>query len=354
MLPPPAPVEPVPPPPREGQPPAQVAWARRGPQANGGASLGAGRGQGGGGLGSMDDAKNAQARGMGPVLAYLALCFIWGSTYLAIRLAVRSFPPHLMVGARSVLAGSVMAGVALARGAALPSWQDLVRAAVAGGLLFTGAQSFLAFAETRVASGQAAVVGATQALIMPLAAWAIGAAEAPGGATWAGLLTGFIGVAVLVNPGHGQAVDLLGVGGVMASVITWSFGGAVAKRFPVQGVAMASGLQMLIGGALCLVVAALDGELGGFHLSQVSRESWEGFFYLATMGSLGGFTAFAWLVQIWPPDRLATYTYVNPIVALVLGTVFAGEHLGLREVAATLVVLAAVAVVMLGGRRKPT
>jgi len=302
---------------------------------------------------ALGGAGRPHAAGIGPIIAYLALCLIWGSTYLAIRFAMRSFPPHVMVGARSVMAGAVMVGVALARGGRLPDRAGWAGAAAAGLLLFTGAQSFLAFAETRVASGPAAVVGATQALIMPLAAWALGAAAAPGRATWLGLLTGFAGVALLVNPGGaGAAIDPLGIMGVMASVTCWSIGGAVAKRYPVQGVAMAAGLQMLIGGAACLALAALNGELAGFDPGHVSRPSWEGFFYLASLGSLGGFTAFAWLVQIWPPERLATYTYVNPIVALVLGTVFAGEHLGLREVAATAVILSAVAVVMVGGRAR--
>jgi drug/metabolite transporter (DMT)-like permease len=291
-----------------------------------------------------------RAAGAGPIIAYLALCFIWGSTYLAIRFAVQSFPAHLMVGARSVLAGAVMVGVALASGGRLPNRAGWLGATASGLLLFTCGQSFLAFAETRVFSGPAAVIGATQALIMPLAAWAIGAAAAPGRATWFGLLTGFIGVAVLVNPGsHG--LDPLGAAAVMGSVVTWSVGGAVAKRFPVDGVAMSAGLQMLIGGAACLAIAAVNGEIAHFNPAAVTRASWEGFFYLASFGSLGGFTAFAWLVQIWPPERLATYTYVNPIVALGLGALFAGEAIGVRDVFATLVILGAVAVVMFGGKR---
>jgi len=296
-------------------------------------------------------AAHPRAAGLGPIIAYLALCFIWGSTYLAIRYAMMSFPAHVMVGARSVMAGAVMVGVALASGGRLPNRAGWLGATASGLLLFTCGQAFLAFAETRVFSGQAAVIGATQALIMPLAAWALGAASAPGRTTWFGLLTGFIGVAVLVNPGA-RSLDPLGAAGVMGSVICWSVGGAVAKRFPVEGVAMSAGLQMLIGGAACLLIASVNGEIAHFSFAAISRVSWEGFFYLATMGSLGGFTAFAWLVQIWPPERLATYTYVNPIVALGLGTLIAGEAIGPRDILATLVILGAVAVVMFGGTRK--
>ena len=127
----------------------------------------------------------------GPILAYLAVCFVWGSTYLAIRLAVQTIPPLLMVGSRSVLAGALLIGFALLRGARLPRGRAMVPVSAAALLLFLGGQAMLAFGETRVESGQAAVLGALQALVMPLAAWSLGAAAAPGAATWLGLIAGF-------------------------------------------------------------------------------------------------------------------------------------------------------------------
>jgi drug/metabolite transporter (DMT)-like permease len=287
----------------------------------------------------------------GPIAAYLAVCFVWGSTYVAIRMAVESLPPLIMVGTRSVLAGLVLVGFAAARGARLPRLRTLGPLTVSAVLLFVGGQTMLAFAETRIESGQAAVLGALQALVMPLAAWALGAARAPGPATWLGLLAGMAGVAVLVNPGA-HTLNFLGTVAVLASVLSWSFGGAVARRWPMGPVAMASGLQMFIGGLACLALSFPLGAWHGFSLGSVTARSAAGFFYLATMGSLVGFSAFAWLVQIWPPARLATYTYVNPIVALALGSAVAGEVLTVRELLATLVILGAVGVVMAGGRAR--
>ncbi len=289
--------------------------------------------------------------GAGPVAAYLAVCFVWGSTYVAIRMAVESLPPLIMVGTRSVLAGLVLAGFALARGARPPRLRTIGPLILSSVLLFVGGQTMLAVGETRIESGQAAVLGALQALVMPLAAWTLGAARAPGRTTWIGLLIGIAGVAVLVNPGA-HTLNFVGTAAVLASVVSWSFGGAVARRWPMGSVALASGLQMLIGGLACLLLSIPFGTWHGFSLAAVTARSAAGFFYLATVGSLVGFSAFAWLVHIWPPARLATYTYVNPVVALVLGSVVAGEVLTPREVLATLVILGAVGVVMIGGRAR--
>jgi drug/metabolite transporter (DMT)-like permease len=287
--------------------------------------------------------------GAGPVAAYLSLCIVWGSTYLAIRLAVQTIPPLLMVGVRSVVAGGLLTAFALARGNRLPSVRILAPLAVASVLLFVGGQAMLAVGETRVESGQAAVIGAMQALAMPLAAWALGAGRAPRAVAWLGLLLGFGGVVALMNPGV-HAADPVGLGIVLFSVVSWSFGGAVAARWPAGPVALVSGLQMIIGGLGCLAVGYCSGGWHGFAVAQVSARSAAGFFYLIAIGSLVGFSAFAWLVQIWPAARLSTYTYVNPVVALALGTWLGGEALTMREVLATGLILGAVGIVMAAGR----
>jgi drug/metabolite transporter (DMT)-like permease len=288
-----------------------------------------------------------------PALAYLALCFIWGSTYLGIRLAVQSIPPLLMVGARSVLAGALMAGLALAFGAPWPNRRAFGRAALSGILLFLGGQSLLAIGEQRVPSGQAALLGALLALFLPLASWTLGEAVAPTRRTLLALVVGFTGVAVLVRPGAG-VLNPIGGAIVLASNITWAYGGAVSRRYPATpNTFLTGGLQMVLGGAACLVASAAAGEWRHFSLPMVTRVSWFGFAYLIAFGSMVGFSAFAWLVRLWPPQRLATYTYVNPIVALALGAMLAGEALSLREAAATVLILGAVAVV-LTGRRTPT
>jgi len=294
---------------------------------------------------------HARAGGAGPIAAYLVLCFVWGSTYLAIRLAVAGIPPSIMVGTRSVLAGLALVLFALARGARLPPRRTLPATAATGFMLFVGGQTMLAVAETRIQSGQAAVIGALQALLMPLAAWAIGAAAAPGWPALMALLVGFCGVVILVNPGHG-AIDTLGVAAVLASVISWSIGGAMSRRWPSGHVVLGSGLQMLAGGIGSLALSVPLGAWHGFSWASVPPRAWAGFAYLASVGSLVGFSAFAWLVRIWPPARLSTYTYVNPIVALALGALFAGEALTTRDLAATVVILSAVGLVMAAARNK--
>jgi drug/metabolite transporter (DMT)-like permease len=287
----------------------------------------------------------------GPIAAYLALCFIWGSTYLAIRLAVQTIPPLLMVGARSVIAGAILAALALATGAAWPGRRGLLRAGASGVLLFLGGQVLLAYGEQRVPSGQAAVLGALLALFLPLASWTLGEAVAPSWRTVLALVVGFAGVAVLVRPGAG-VLDAAGGAIVLASNIVWAYGGALSRRYPpTSSVFLTSGLQMVLGGAACLAVSAATGDFTHFSLAAVTERSWMGFLYLIVFGSMLGFSAFAWLVQIWPPQRLATYTYVNPVVALLLGAAIAGEALTLREAAATALILGAVAVVLTG--RKP-
>jgi drug/metabolite transporter (DMT)-like permease len=290
------------------------------------------------------------ARAAGPIAAYIALCFIWGSTYLAIRLAVASMPPLLMVGARSVVAGAILCAAALSAGAAWPGRRGLLRAAGAGVLLFLGGQSLLAFGEQRVPSGQAAVIGAMLALFLPLASWTLGEAVAPTRRTVLALVVGFAGVAVLMRPGTG-VLDMAGGAIVLGSNITWAYGGAVSRRYPpTDSVFLTSGLQMVLGGAACLAASAAVGEFAHFDVRAVTARSWAGFWYLIVFGSMVGFSAFAWLVRLWPPQRLATYTYVNPIVALVLGAALAGEALNVREVLATTLVLSAVAVVLTGKR----
>ncbi len=240
----------------------------------------------------------------GPIASYLSVCFVWGSTYVAIRMAVLTIPPLIMVGTRSVLAGAVMVAFALLRGGRLPKRRDLAPLAAAALLLFVGGQTLLAMGETRIESGQAAVMGALQALIIPLAAWVLRAAPAPGRAAWAGLAIGFAGVVVLVNPGA-TTINLAGIACVLTSVVSWSFGGGVSRRWPMGNVALGSGLQMMIGGGACLLLSVPFGAWHGFSPSSVSARSLAGFCYLASIGSLVGFSSFAWLVQIWPPVRVA-------------------------------------------------
>ncbi len=290
--------------------------------------------------------------------AYATVCLVWGSTFLGIRIADETIPPILMIGVRSVLAGGIMLGVARALGARWPGWRGIVAGAASGALLFCGGQALLAWGEVRVASGQAAVLNATLALFLPFCAWALGTARFPRPVALAGLLLGFAGVAVLARPGappqaaHGGAAPGWAGGGF------WR-GRAMTRKYPPSRyVAITAGLQMLFGGLTDFAAAWPAGEYAHFDPGSITARSIYAFFYLVVMGSLVAFAAFSWLVHIWPPDRLATYTFVNPVVALALGAAV-GEAVGVREIGAVALILAAVALVMrekkIGGRgRLPT
>lgn len=287
--------------------------------------------------------------------AFASIYFIWGSTFLAIRLAVETMPPATMIGVRSLLAGVLLGGFALFRRAPLPRLTGLRTAAVAGILLFVGGHCLLAWAQQRIPSGQAAVLLATIPLWVPLQRWLIGAGGRPGWRTVAGLLIGFAGVILLLAPSLGASggaaggIDPVGSLAALASAMFWALGTVVSSRSPSSpSPVMASALQLLAGGALAILIAGGIGEWSGWSPERTSPESLLGLGYLVVFGSLLTFGAYTWLLQVCAPEKVATYAYVNPPVALILGAVVLGEPLGLREAAATLVILGAVALVMLG------
>ncbi len=292
-------------------------------------------------------------RSAGPWAAYVALCLIWGSTFLALRVAVETLPPFGMIGVRCLIAAAVLGGFALVRGARWPDRRGWASAAVTGVLLFAGSQAALCWGETRLTSGPAAILGCTVSLFTPLVSWLLGASGRPSPRAAIGLLAGFAGVAVLVRPGAGDALDGLAACVVLLSAVAWSFGAAIARRMPPgRSALLGSALQLAFGGLACLAVALGRGEWSQFDPSAVSARSLLAAAYLVIMGSLVAFACFGWLVQIWPPERLSTYAYVNPLVALALAASLGGEAVGRRELAASALVLAAVGLVMVPRRAR--
>jgi len=291
----------------------------------------------------------------GPLAAYLALCFIWGSTFLAIRVAVETLPPWVMIGVRCLVAGAVLLAIAKARGAVWPSGWAWGSAALSGVLLFAGSQALLSWSELRLPSGEAAVLVCTGSLFTPVAAWWLGASRRPPALALAGLAVGFAGVAALMGAqsGGAQAGHAAARLAVLASSVSWAIGAGIAKRVPPAGSALlGSGLQLLAGAAACLVFALARGEFYHLDLAAVSGRSVLAVAYLIVMGSLVAFACFGWLVHLWPPEVLSTYGFVNPVVALVLGAALAGERVGAREIGATAIILCGVALVVLGNMGK--
>jgi drug/metabolite transporter (DMT)-like permease len=284
-------------------------------------------------------------------IGLVTLYFVWGSTYLGIRIAVETIPPFLMGFMRFVAAGSVLAGViAILNRSTLrrPSVREAVDVSVVGGMLLVGGMGAVAWAEQTVPSGVAALLIALMPMWLAIFSRLFYGDRLPVSAV-AGIGIGLLGVAILAWPtgGVGQ-LDPAGLVALIASPIFWSLGTLYAARRAVlpAPALFATGLEMIAGGVLLLVAAAITGELSGFSLTQVSAASWASLGYLFVVGSLLGFTVFGWLVQVAPLPRLSTYAYVNPVVAVMLGWLIAGEPLTPRTIVAAVVIVVAVAMIV--------
>jgi drug/metabolite transporter (DMT)-like permease len=284
------------------------------------------------------------------LVAFAAIYILWGSTYLAIRYAVEDIPPFLMAASRFLVAGTVLYVWERARGAAAPTPAQWRTAALIGALFFLCGNGLLSWAELRVPSGEASLLVATMPLWLAVLEAVTGSAPAPGLRVTAGIVLGLGGVAVLVGapvPGAGRGIDLLGAGALVAAAALWAVGALPAVRrgapsTPVLG----AGMQMLAGGTLLAVVGIATGEAARFAFSTVTLRSVLSVGYLVVFGSLLGFTAFTWLLHTVSPSRVATYAFVNPVVAVLVGGILGGESLGPRVLVASALVVAAVALIV--------
>lgn len=282
------------------------------------------------------------------VAAFAAIYIIWGSTYLAIRFAIETLPGFLMAGARFLIAGAVLFVWARLRGADRPTAGHWLAAAVLGLLFLCFGNGGVVWAEHRVPSGLAALLVALVPVWTVVIEWLWPGGRRPAAGVVAGLLVGLGGVALLVvgnNGGAGQ-VDPVGAAALLAASISWSFAGVLSPKLRLPGSAsLSSGMQMLTGGASLLLVGVLTGETAAVAPEAVSGRSLLAVGYLIVFGSLVGFSAFAWLLRVSTPSRVATYAYVNPAVAVFLGWAFAGEQLTARSMAAAAVIIAAVVLI---------
>lgn len=285
------------------------------------------------------------------------LYLVWGSTYLAIRVAVTSLPPFMMAGMRFVTAGAVLVPAVWAWGRGsvrLPSRREALDAAIVGAFLLIGGMGLVSWAETMVPSGITALLVALMPMWLGIFARLLLGERMARGAV-VGTVVGLLGVALLVGPTLATGgAEAPGLAALLFSPMAWALGSLYAARRAVlpKPALMASGSEMLLGGLLLLVVAALTGEVAGFSPAAVTAEAWLGLFYLITVGSLVGFVTFAWLVGVAPLARVTTYAYVNPMVAVVLGSVILGEPLDPRTVAAAVVIVAGV-VLIVSSTRQP-
>ena len=288
----------------------------------------------------------------GLLAAFAAIYLIWGSTYLAIRYAVETFPPLLMMGVRHLTAGAVLYGWSRWRGVPSPTLREWMHPALIGTLLFVGGHGSLAWAEQRVPSGIAALLVATLPMWVVVLARLKGTERKLSGRAWAGLVLGFIGVGVLFGPDawrHNQELNLLSSGAVLFGTFIWAAGTIYMRSVKMPDSAViSSGMQMFAGGMSLVIAATLTGETSRFHFAAVTGRSWLALAYLIVFGSIIAFTAYSWLHTVASPSRVSTYAYVNPVVAVLIGWTLASEPIGVFTVLAMVIILAGVGLVNAG------
>ena len=283
------------------------------------------------------------------VLGFAAVYLIWGSTYLAIRVAVETMPPFLMAAARFLISGGLLFTVLKLRGAPWPTAAQWRANAIIGTFLLMGGNGLVVWAEQTIPSGVAALLIGIGPLLMVLTEWAWPGGLRPSVLTGAALLLGFGGVTWLAapweEPAHG-GLHIPGLIAILGACVSWSFG-SIYSRHAKHGVEpLTSSSMQMLGGGLALAVAALfHGDYAGFDLHAVSARSWGAFTYLFTVGSLVGFSTFVWLLKHSTPARVATYAYVNPVVAVFLGWLLLDEPINSRILIASAIIVVAVAII---------
>ncbi|NLX10527.1 MAG: drug/metabolite exporter YedA [Chloroflexi bacterium] len=283
------------------------------------------------------------------VAAFAAVYLIWGSTYLGIRFAIDTIPPFLMAGSRFLMAGAILYAWMRRTGAARPALHFWKTMTIVGALLLVGGNGGVTWAEQYVPSSIAALVIGATPLWITLLDWLVFRGPRP---TWrivAGLATGLAGIALLVGPAEiarGEGIKLAGVAALMLASISWALGSLYSRTARLPDVpALATGMEMLAGGALLVLLGTLTGEWSELDLGAISAKSAIALIYLTLFGSLIGFSAYIWLLRNTSAANAATYAYVNPVVALFLGWALAGESITPRTLVAAAIIIGSVVLI---------
>jgi len=290
------------------------------------------------------------------LLAFSIIYFVWGSTFLAIRVGVKEVPPFLLAGMRFVLAGAILYAWMRMKGAASPTSREWTAASKLAVLIFVLDYGLLFWAERRVPSGIAAVMMATIPVFMALSEIFFLRTQRLTVRLACALAIGLGGVAVLVNRSlsFGEvSVDTRGAIALVVAAISWSVAAALTRKLPLPASKpMSSAAQMLSGGVLLTLISGALGEFHEFHLQAVSRGVWIALAYLVVAGSIVAFTAYVWLIHHESPTKVGTYAYVNPVVAVTLGYFLGGEAVGPRTLLGTLLVLVSIVVITTASARR--
>jgi drug/metabolite transporter (DMT)-like permease len=290
------------------------------------------------------------------LLAFAIIYFVWGSTFLAIRIGVHEVPPLLLAGVRFFTAGIVLYVWTRATGTASPTRREWAAVTLLAALIFLVDYGLVFWAEQRVPSGITAVMLATIPVFTALAEILILRTQRLTMRMGIALVVGLAGVAVLVSRsvGFGDApIARSGAIALVVGAISWSLASVLSRKLRLpESKVMSSGAQMLVGGILLLLAAAIFGEFRGFHVWEVSARAWLALAYLIVAGSIIAFTAYVWLIHHESPTKVGTYAYVNPVIAVLLGYFLGGEALGTRTVLGTLLVLVSVVVITTTPKKK--
>ena len=281
-------------------------------------------------------------------LAFVAIYLVWGSTYLAIRYAVETIPPLVTAGIRHTLAGGILLAWACLRGYR-PRREHWVAGIVLGALFFFIGHGTLHWAEQHVASGLAALLIATEPMFILVLAWATGQ-QRISRISAIGLAAGIVGVAILTGAEvSSKDASLIGLLAVLLGSLSWAAGVVISPRLKLPTDALArTAVPLVCGAVMLLTTAAFTGEFHGLHWSAISLKSIFGLGYLIVFGSIVAFTAYTWLLQRCPPTLVATHTYANPVVAVLLGWLLASEPLTARVALASVAILGAIVLIRRG------
>jgi drug/metabolite transporter (DMT)-like permease len=289
------------------------------------------------------------------IVAFAMVYVVWGSTYLAIRVAVETLPPFLLAATRFLFAGALLFAWMRLRGVSLPSKNQWRNSAIAGVLMLLGGNGLVVWAEQTVSSSLAALLVALTPVWFVLLDWLRPGGKSPAAYTWAGILVGFAGVALLVTGHDASGANVTknpwGVVALVVAGLSWA-AGSLWSRYHEKPESpwMNAALQMLCGGVALLMLSLFRGEPMHFHFARASPHSWWSLLYLVVFGSWIGFSAYVWLLKVTTPARVSTYAYVNPVIAVLLGRLLLDEPLGRQTIWAAAVILAGVVLTTLPGK----
>lgn len=287
--------------------------------------------------------------------AFAAIYFIWGSTYLAIKYALEAIPPFIMMGTRSLAAGFILYLWSRARGDEKVKRENVIPIVIIGILFFLIGHGLLAWGQQRIASGFAALLVASEPLCIAVIEAFLIRDDKATSRTVIGLVCGFLGIGILLAPGQklgAHDVDFLSASAILFGTVSWSIGAVYSRvaKLP-KAPALAAGLELVVGGFLLVICGLFMGEGSRLQIDALSLRPILGLVYLIVFGSVIAFTAYVWLLSLTSATRVATHTYVNPVIAVLLGWAIAGEPMSLQTLVATIIIVISVYLV-LGQKRE--